>query len=87
MLHLLTSPRRYTPGMDKKALWFRHPWVADDDLKKGKLIRIGIKGPVLVVLFVVIPIFAFLLWTRQLPILLHNGMQWGIPFSLFIGLS
>ena len=40
MLQLLSSPRRYTPGMDKKALWFRHPWVIDG--KKGKLIRIGI---------------------------------------------
>lgn len=29
MLELLSLPRRYTAGMDKKALWFRHPWVED----------------------------------------------------------
>src|ERR1043165_8504496 len=38
---MLKAPRQYTPGMDKKALWFRHPWVIGED-KKGVLVRIGI---------------------------------------------
>lgn len=45
------------------------------------------KGPVLVALFIVFPIIAFLLWTRQFRILLHSGKQWGAPISLLVGLS
>lgn len=45
------------------------------------------KGPFLVAIFVVIPLVAYLYFTKRLPILLRAGAWWGAPLALFIGLS
>ncbi len=44
------------------------------------------KGPVLVAVFAVVPMLAYLFWLRRGAILKHAGVWWGVPLSLAIGL-
>lgn len=44
------------------------------------------KGPVLVGVFAVIPMFAFLLWSGHLNFVKRAGLWWGVPLSLCMGL-
>lgn len=44
------------------------------------------KGPVLIAVFAVIPMFVFLLWGGHLNLLKRAGLWWGIPLALFLGL-
>ena len=43
------------------------------------------KGPLPVAGFAVIPIFVFLVWTKQLALLKRAGLWWGVPLTLVLG--
>lgn len=43
------------------------------------------KGPVIVAMFIVVPLLAYLWWDGRLGDLLHAGIWWGAPIALIIG--
>jgi 4-amino-4-deoxy-L-arabinose transferase-like glycosyltransferase len=44
------------------------------------------KGPLLPLIFVVLPAFIFLAWRKKLSLLKHAGLPWGVPLALSVGL-
>jgi 4-amino-4-deoxy-L-arabinose transferase-like glycosyltransferase len=45
------------------------------------------KGPFLVGIFSTVPILVYLIWTKNVSVLRHAGIWWGMPLSMTIGLS
>jgi 4-amino-4-deoxy-L-arabinose transferase-like glycosyltransferase len=43
------------------------------------------KGPFLVGIFSVVPLLAYLAWTKKLRLLARAGLLWGVPISLVLG--
>jgi 4-amino-4-deoxy-L-arabinose transferase-like glycosyltransferase len=43
------------------------------------------KGPFLLGIFFIVPVLAYLFWTKRLPVLTRAGLWWGVPLSVIIG--